>query len=103
MSKSIKEERIKHLLRNLISMELLNFQHNNLITLSRVELSSDLSTAFFYISVFGENEKETLLTLNERQGYFRKQIAKKLNLRYTPFLQFIKEEIIYEQGSKRDS
>ncbi len=103
MSKRIKEERIKHLLRNLISMELLNFQHNNLITLSRVELSADLSTAFFYISVFGENEEKTILTLNKRKGYFRKQIAKKLNLRYTPFLQFIKEEIIDEQGSKRDS
>ncbi len=90
--KAIKRERIKHLLRNLISGELLNFQHNNLITLSRVELSSDLLEATFFITIFGDEREDTVEVLNTKRGYFRKLIAKKLNLRYTPSLKFIKEE-----------
>ncbi len=116
--KQIKRERIEHLLRNIISSELLNFQHNNLITLSRVELSPDMSNANFFITVFGDKSvTEIIEELNNRKGYFRKVIAKKLNLRYTPSLKFKEEknflnrkvkaeetgESTNEQRSKRDS
>ncbi len=116
--RQIKREKIEHLLRNVISSELLNFQHNNLITLSRVELSPDMSNANFFITVFGDKSAiEIIEELNNKKGFFRKVIAKKLNLRYTPSLKFKEEEFLSneeektavlgestdDQGSKRDS
>jgi len=60
-----------------------------LITVTRVEMSTDLKTAYIYFSVFGSEKKETILELLEaRKGHLRKSIASKVKLKYNPLLIF---------------
>jgi ribosome-binding factor A len=60
-----------------------------LITVTRVEMTSDLRTAHIYVSVFGSEKKETILELLEvRKGHLRKSIASRVKLKYNPMLIF---------------
>ena len=60
-----------------------------LITVTGVEMSSDLRAAHVYLSVFGSEKKETVLELLEaRKGHLRKSIASKVKLKYNPMLIF---------------
>ena len=60
-----------------------------LITVTRVEMSSDLKTAHVYLSIFGSEKKETILELLEaRKSHLRKSIASKVKLKYNPMLIF---------------
>lgn len=59
-------------------------------SVTAVEVSPDLKTCKAYISVLGsEKEKsDTLAGLRSGEGYIRRQLAKRLNLRNTPEIQF---------------
>ncbi len=62
---------------------------SGLITITRVEMSPDLKTAYIYLSIFGGEQKETTLELlDEKKGYLRKSIASKVKLKYNPLLIF---------------
>ena len=52
-------------------------------------MSSDLRSAYIYLSIFGSEKKETVLELLEaRKGHLRKSIASKVKLKYNPMLIF---------------
>ncbi|UCC41171.1 MAG: 30S ribosome-binding factor RbfA [Candidatus Aminicenantes bacterium] len=70
-----------------------------LITVTRVEMSSDLKNAYIYFSVFGSEKKETILErLEARKGHLRKSIASKVKLKYNPMLIFSPDPLIeYEE------
>ena len=55
-----------------------------------VEVAPDLKTCKAYISVMGNDEekKNTIAGLRSAEGYIRRQLAKRLNLRNTPEIQF---------------
>ncbi|MEG1582234.1 MAG: 30S ribosome-binding factor RbfA [Clostridia bacterium] len=74
---------------------------NQIITISRVNTSNDLSHCKVYFSVLGNDEvqKKVIETLENAKNYIRGQLAKKLNLRNTPALVFILDNSI-EDGSK---
>jgi ribosome-binding factor A len=79
----IKEE-LSHLLN-----EGIQDSSSGLITITRVEMSPDLKTAHIYLSIFGGEQKETILALlDEKKGYLRKSIASKVKLKYNPLLIF---------------
>ena len=61
-----------------------------------VEVAPDLKTCKAYISVLGsEKEKsDTIAGLRSAEGYIRRQLAKRLNLRNTPEIQFKLDESI---------
>lgn len=61
------------------------------VTVLRVEASPDLRSAKVYVSVMGDEKQQALTMhgLNSARGYVQSQIADKLELRYTPILQFI--------------
>jgi ribosome-binding factor A len=62
---------------------------SGLITVTRIEMTSDLKTAHVYLSTFGCQEKEKILDLLHRKtGYLRKSIASKVKLKYNPMLFF---------------
>lgn len=69
---------------------------SNMTTVSRVDVSRDLSFAKIYISVFGdEKEKEdTINGLNNAKGFIRKEISNRIDLRHTPDPIFILDESI---------
>lgn len=92
MSESRRQKRVASLIKEELGrllMEDIQGSSRGLITITRVEMSSDLKSARVYISLFGSGEKETIIdSLNERKGHFRKSIASKINLKYNPMLIF---------------
>ena len=72
---------------------------DKLITVVRVEVSSDASYAKVWLSVLGmENEKEFKRGLKSASGWLRRELGASLNLRYTPELVFEIDHSI-EQGA----
>lgn len=61
------------------------------VTVLWVDSAPDLRSARVFISVRGEPKEQalTLHGLNSARGYVQSQIADKLDLRYTPILQFV--------------
>ena len=92
MTESRRQKRVGSLIMEALSRLLIEDLQDpsiGLITVTRVEMSSDLKSARVYISAFGDGEKETIIdNLNERKGYLRKSIASKINLKYNPMLNF---------------
>lgn len=65
-------------------------------SVTSVIVAPDLKTCKAYISVLGDDEakKNTILGLKSAEGYIRRSLAKNLNLRNTPEIQFILDESI---------
>lgn len=61
-----------------------------------VEVAPDLKTCKAWISVFGDEKAaaDTLAGLKSAEGYIRKQLAAKINLRNTPEIRFIMDQSI---------
>ena len=61
-----------------------------------VEVTPDLKYCKAYISVMGSDEekKDTIAGLRSAEGYVRHQLAKRLNLRNTPEIQFVLDQSI---------
>ncbi|MDY3109008.1 MAG: 30S ribosome-binding factor RbfA [Lachnospiraceae bacterium] len=61
-----------------------------------VEVAPDLKTAKVWVSVLGDDAAaaETLAGLKSAEGYIRKQLASKINLRNTPELRFVMDQSI---------
>jgi len=59
-------------------------------SISRVEVTDDLRIAKIYFTIFGErkNIKTTEKAFENAKGFIRSYLAKTLNMRYTPSLQF---------------
>ena len=60
------------------------------VTVTGVALSDDLRYAKVYFSIYGDDAEveSTLEGLNHVAGFIRKEIAKRIRLRYTPELVF---------------
>ena len=61
-----------------------------------VEVSPDLKTCKAWISVLGDEDarKETLAGLRSASGFIKSRLAKEINLRITPEVQFIMDQSI---------
>ena len=59
-----------------------------------VEVSPDLKTCKAWISVLGDEDarKETLAGLRSASGFIKSRLAKEINLRITPEIQFIMDQ-----------
>ncbi len=65
-----------------------------LVTITRVEMPSDLRSATVYLTVLGAADPEAILTsVRERTGYFRKIIATAVILKYNPELFFVLDPV----------
>jgi ribosome-binding factor A len=102
---SIRTERISEQIKNEISVVLrdeISDPRISLLTITRVNLSKDLSHARIFWSPLvadpdGLDDMED--GLSSASGYVRKQLAKRLNLRRTPALEFRFDPSI-EEGSR---
>jgi ribosome-binding factor A len=62
---------------------------SGLVTVTRVEVTSDLLNAHVYLSVFGAPDPQAFLDrLESRKGYIRKALASRVKLKYNPALFF---------------
>ena len=68
---------------------------HGLISITRVDTTSDLRYARVYISVLDKDqEKDVLKGLKSAGGFLRRELGRALQLRYTPELQFIADDSI---------
>ncbi len=65
------------------------------VTVTDCKLTTDLSYAKIYVTVFDQEKKETTLkSLNEASSFIRKQLAERIDVRYIPELEFVYDESI---------
>lgn len=98
---SIKNERINSNLQKEISYIIANEVKNpniKLVTITAVDVTSDLSYAKVYFTTLGDT-KETLIALRSAKGFIRKSLADRIELRHIPKLEFIYDESI-EYGKR---
>jgi len=76
---------------------------SGIITITQIEMSSDLKAAYVSISFYGQAKKEEILEmLEKKKGYLRKSIASKVKLKYNPKLIFsIDRTSEYEERIER--
>ncbi|MDF2473892.1 MAG: ribosome-binding factor [Anaerocolumna sp.] len=97
---SIKNTRIngevQRELSNLINREIKDPRINRMTSVVAVEVAPDLKHAKVYISVLGDEEsrKATIAGLRSAAPFMRSQLAKSINLRNTPELEFILDQSI---------
>lgn len=68
------------------------------ISILRVDTAADLRNATVHYSVLGDGRDEVKKGLKSAQGYIRRELAQRLNLRATPELCFIYDDSI-EHGA----
>ncbi len=97
------EEEYKRAISQIIGYELKNPNVTGMISVTRVKVTNDLKYATISVSILNsKNMKDTLAGLKKSSGYIRSELAKKINLRYTPELIFELDESL-EYGAKIDS
>jgi len=68
-----------------------------MVSVIRVDTTGDLRYARIYISVLDKNqEKDVMKGLKSASGFLRRELARALQLRYTPELQFIADDSILQ-------
>lgn len=94
-------EEIKKELSLMIRDEMKDPRIKGLISITHVEVTNDLRYAKVYISIMATPEEKTLTlqTLEKAAGYLRSELAKRLQIRFTPELLFKFDDSI-EYGAK---
>lgn len=97
-SEQKRSARVAEAIRNELSMLLISKVRDprlQSVNFSRVEVSDDLSIARIYYTVFGDKKekREAKAGLMKAKGFMRSHIARTLNLRFTPALQFNYDDV----------
>lgn len=94
-------EEIKRELAQMIREELKDPRIKGLISITNVDVTNDLRYAKVFVSsLSGSKENEDIIKgLEKAGGYMRSEIAKRLQLRFTPELLF-KQDSSIEYGTK---
>lgn len=83
------DEELKKEISRIISFELKNSEITGLVSVTKVKITPDLRYAKVYVSMLNSrNKTKTMDGLKKSSGYIRSQIAKNINLRITPQLDF---------------
>lgn len=86
-------EEVKKEVSQIINYDLKNPNIKGMLTITSVSVSPDLRYAKLQVSMLNvKNKKENLRELKNSSGYIRSEIAKRINLRYTPELIFELDE-----------
>lgn len=105
---SRRQERMAEEIKRLLAQILQNLKDPRLnlstISITRVDISNDLSHAKINISILADEEeqKEAFNIIQKAKGYMRTELAKQLDVRYAPELEFRLDKSI-EHGIKISS
>ncbi|WP_457642188.1 30S ribosome-binding factor RbfA [Persephonella sp.] len=94
MKRSHRMEKINNELKRILSEIFLNeipVQQDNIVSVLRVEATSDLNGAKVYISAL-KNGKEVIEELNHKSGYIRHLVGNRIKIRKVPKFKFILAE-----------
>lgn len=82
---------IKRILANIIKEQIKDPRIEfTTVSITRVDVSNDLSHARINISVLGDNsrQQETMKALESAKGYIRKELAQDIQVKHAPDLEF---------------
>ena len=87
---------VQRVLAEVIRGEIKDPRISPLTSVVAVEVAPDLKTCKAWISVYGDEtvQKDTLEGLRSAEGYIRKELARRVNLRNTPEIRFIVDQSI---------
>ena len=97
-------ERINELLRaeisDLLQRDLKDPRISGLVSITEVDVSPDLRKAKVFVSVLGEEaeQESTMEAFTAAARYLRQQLTKRLTLRRTPELRFLRDDSL-ERGA----
>ncbi len=89
-------EEITREVSDIVRTEVKDPRISKLFSIVKTELSGDLHYARIHFSVMGteEDRENTLKGLKKASGFIRRELASRLNIRFTPELQFIPDQSI---------
>jgi len=89
-------EEIRKEISEIIRYDVKDPRISELASIVKVEVTGDLRYAKIYVSVLGneEDRKNTLEGLKKASGYIRRELGNRLDIRYTPELQFVSDHSI---------
>ncbi len=103
---NVKIERIASTLEKEIGMILMTEIKNKdirFVSITGINLSSDLSYAKVYITVLNEDKKDsTLKALKDAKNYIRRELTNRVDIRHIPQLEFVYDDSI-AYGKKIES
>lgn len=87
-------EEIKKAVADIVNFKLKDPRIPDIISISNVEVTNDLSYAKIYYSIFGDESKkiETQEALVSATGFIKKELAKLVKIRSMPKLMFIYDD-----------
>lgn len=85
-------EEISHVLRE----DLRDPRLQGMISITHVDVSPDLRHALAFVSVFGTDDERasTMVALEHARPFLRRELSKRVHLRYTPDVSFIHDTTI---------
>ncbi len=93
MNESLRQKKVASIIKEALSrllIESIQDSSSSLITVSKVEMTPDLKTAYVYLSCFSQEPDSSILEkLESKKGYLRRSIASRTNLKYNPMLFFL--------------
>ena len=93
---------IQKAISEIIMNELKNPMIKGLITVTKVDTTSDLDQSKIYVSIFEESTREDVFNaIKHSAGFIRKELARRVDLRKVPFLTFFLDTS-YDYGKKID-
>ena len=105
---SRRTERVNELLREEISgllrTDLRDPRIGGIVTVTHVDVSPDLRHALAYVSVLGTDEERasTLKALDHARPFLRRELSRRLTLRYTPDVAFMSDTSMAEAQEMTD-
>jgi ribosome-binding factor A len=93
MTEGKRSEKVGDLIQREISLMLVRTVKDpriGFVTITRVEVSDDCRSAKVYFSVAGtlEERERSMEGLNSAKGYVRRELGRRISLRYTPEIMF---------------
>ena len=93
MSNQMRIEKLQELIKQEVSkMLLMDIKDSRIgfVTVTGVEMTGDLREAKIYVSIMGNDEqiKSSLEGLNSALGFIRREIGKRIKIRFTPEISF---------------
>ncbi|MEG0180533.1 MAG: 30S ribosome-binding factor RbfA [Paraclostridium sp.] len=95
-------EEIRKVVSTMLISGIKDYRINSLISVTDVEVTTDLSYAYVYVSILGGNKESSMAGLKNACGYIRKEVGKNVKLRHTPQIIFKVDDSI-EKGMYMES
>ncbi|WP_373898458.1 30S ribosome-binding factor RbfA [Haloimpatiens sp. FM7315] len=97
-------EELKREISSIIRSDIKDPRIDSMISVTDVNVTKDLRYAKVYVSIYGKEDKkeETISILRSSAGFIRKEVGRRVNLRFTPEI-IIELDSSIERGMHIDS